>query len=134
MVNQSLGNDVNLVSEIFERGGGCESLVPEIYDGVVESPVPEIYDGAVDERLLEIYDGAVDESLLEIFDGAVDERLLEIFEWYQDVNRDPGILGCDVDESADPEISERCLDVNQYCFSELIVSRARSLCLPSELR
>ena len=122
MLNQSLGNDVNLVSEIFERGGGCESLVPEIYDGVVESPVPEIYDGAVDERLLEIFGCGVDESLL------------EIFEWYQDVNRDPGILGCDVDESADPEISERCLDVNQYCFSELIVSRTRSLCLPSELR
>ncbi len=78
MLNQSLGNVVNHVSEIFERGGGAEILVPEIYDGAVESPVPEVYD------------------------------------WYQDVNRDPGILGCGVADGADPEISERCLDVNQY--------------------
>ena len=75
MVNQSLGNEVNHVSEIFERGVGCEILVPEIYDGAVESADPEIYDGAVDESLLEIFDGAADES--------ADP---EILDWYQDVN------------------------------------------------
>ncbi len=70
MLNQSLGNVVNHVSEIFERGGGAEILVPEICDGAVDESVPEIFDGAVDESALEIFDGAVDESAdPEILDG-----------------------------------------------------------------
>ncbi len=69
MVNQSLGNDVNLVPVVCDAVD-AEILFPEICDGSADESLPEIY-GVADVEILVpgIYDGDVESLDVEICDG-----------------------------------------------------------------